>query len=72
MLPRSGRVGTIHTSAAEARDRSRAAYGTFYATIALPVMVYNNLAGKGLMAYYVVQLYFMHGLAEMREGEIRV
>ena len=48
MLPRSGRVGTIHTSAAEARDRSRAACGAFYATIALPVMVYNNLTGKGL------------------------
>ena len=28
MLPRSGRVGTIHTSAAEVRDRSRA--GAFY------------------------------------------
>ena len=50
MLPRSGRVGTIHTSAAEARDRSRAAYGTFYATIALPGLVYQTLAGQGLKA----------------------
>ena len=33
MLPRSGRVGTtcIYTSAAEVRDRSRAAHGAFYA-----------------------------------------
>ena len=47
MLPRSGRVGTIHTSAAEARDRSRAAYGAFYATIALPDPVYRIRVGKG-------------------------
>ena len=30
MLPRSGRVGTIPTSAEEVRDRSRAAHGAFY------------------------------------------
>ena len=34
-LTRSGRVGTIPTSAAEVRDRSRAAHGAFYATISL-------------------------------------
>ena len=31
MLPRSVRVGTIHTSAVEVRDRSRTAYRAFYA-----------------------------------------
>ena len=48
MLPRSGRVGTIYTSAAEVRDRSRAAHGAFYATISLPIAVYSNGGGKGL------------------------
>ena len=48
MLPRSGRVGTIYTSAAEVRDRSRTAHGAFYSTISLPDVVYNILAGKGL------------------------
>ena len=36
MLPRSLRVGTIHTWSAVARDRSRAAYGAIGATISLP------------------------------------
>ena len=47
MVPRSGRVGTIHTSAAEARYRSRAAYWAFYTTISRPDVVYNILEGKG-------------------------
>ena len=54
MLPRSGRVGTIYTSAAEVRDRSRPAHGAFYSTISLPVLVYKNLAGKGLMKLVMV------------------
>ena len=41
MLPRSGRVGTIYTSAAEVRDRSRPAHGAFYSTISLPDPVYR-------------------------------
>ena len=41
MLPRSGRVGTIHTSAAEVRGRSRAAHGAFYSTISLSGSVQN-------------------------------
>ena len=41
MLPRSGRVGTIYTSAAEVRDRSRAAHGAFYR--------YHNGVGKGIL-----------------------
>ena len=49
MLPRSGRVGTIYTSAAEVRDRSRAAHGAIDATITLPTPVYRGLVGKGLM-----------------------
>ena len=48
MLPRSVRVGTIHTSAAEVRDRSRPAHGAFYSTISLSGYVYITLAGKGL------------------------
>ena len=48
MLPRSVRVGTIYTSAAEVRDRSRPAHGAFYSTMSLPDVVYNILAGKGL------------------------
>ena len=40
MLPRSGRVGTIPTSAEEVRDRSRAAHGAFYSTISLPGLLY--------------------------------
>ena len=51
MLPRSGRVGTIYTSAAEVRDRSRsrAAHGAFYATISLPGAVYNTRGGGGVL-----------------------
>jgi hypothetical protein len=48
MLTRSGRFGTIYTSAAEVRDRSWPAHGAFYSTILLPVIVYNNLDRKGL------------------------
>ena len=48
MLPRSGRVGTIYTSAEEVRDRSRPAHGAFYSTISLPTPVYRSLDGKGL------------------------
>ena len=48
MLPRSGRVGTIHTSAEEVRDRSRPAHGAFYSTISLSGYVYITLVGKGL------------------------
>ena len=47
MLPRSVRVGTIYTSAAEVRDRSRAAHGAFYSKMSLPGSVYRTLAGKG-------------------------
>ena len=47
MLPRSGRVGTIYTSAAEVRDRSRAAHGAFFPTISLSGYVYITLEGKG-------------------------
>ena len=49
MLPRSRRVGTIPTSAAEVRGRSQAAHGAFYATISLPGPVYRTLEGKGLI-----------------------
>ena len=57
MLPRSGRVGTIYTSAAEVRDRSRPAHGAFYSTISLPGPVYRTLAGKrGNTVQYRVQL----------------
>ena len=56
MLPRSGRVGTIPTSAAEVRDRSRAAHGAFYSTISLPGPVYRTLAGKGLTKFDHVPL----------------
>ena len=35
-------------SAAEVRDRSRAAHGAFYATMSLPVQVYLNRVGEGL------------------------
>ena len=40
--------GTIYTSAAEVRDRSRPAHGAFYSTISLPGGVYTTRAGKGL------------------------
>ena len=48
MLPRYRRVGTIYTSAAEVRDRSRPAHGAFYSTISLPGLVYKTRVGTGL------------------------
>ena len=67
MLPRSGRVGTIYTSAAEVWDRSRPAHGAFYSTISLSVQdqVYLDLGGKGLspcvtcrqLCQVIIQLY---------------
>ena len=49
-LPRAAvrTIRTIYTSAAEVRDRLRAAHGAFYTTRSLPVVVYNNLDRKGL------------------------
>ena len=58
MLPRSGRVGTIYTSAAEVRDRSRAAHGAFFPTISLSGYVYITLEGKGL-SYITVYTSYM-------------
>ena len=53
MLPRSGRVGTIHTSAAEVRDRSRTAIcrGVLFNDIA-PRSCIQDPGGEGVKAEY--------------------
>ena len=49
------RVGTIPTSAAEVRDRSRTAHGAFYATITLPGGVLHHPGREGVNSSIILQ-----------------
>ena len=54
MLPRSGRVGTIYSSAAEVRERPVAAgpRGVLFNDIVPRLSILKSLAGKGIKTIY--------------------